>query len=197
METKNFKKTLGAGAAVVALSGFVPLPGNSAMAASDTATLNISANVLQQLTAVASTALAFGNFVVTGTGGKATVSTGGAISGSNANFISGHAAGGIKFGGPTGVAYNFSGTNMTNAGLKIDDGGVNDLTITKFTIGVNANGLQTAVNFSAGTAASKRTDTAKLQGAANAANPVGAAIDWTAVPAVASYSGALNVSISR
>lgn len=97
------KRKLAAGAAIVALSGFVPTPHNSAMAETATATLNVQAEVLQQLSASATQALNFGQFIATNTNGYVEIDAAGSFDGSNAQAIgAGAQAGAIIFGASTG-----------------------------------------------------------------------------------------------
>lgn len=198
MEKKNLTKKLGTGAAVVALSGFVPLPINAALAASAQDNLTINADVLQQLSVTASVALDFGSFVPTAATGNVVVSLTGSATPSNAKMIgSDEAAGGIAFGGALLETYVVKAAGLGTAGFQITDGG-NTVTITKITIGTAANGLNTAINLIGSTMTGANTDTAQLKGNATAGNPVAGTLAWSgAAPGPGNYVGSLAITIER
>ena len=200
MDIKKINKNkLATGIAVVALSGFVPTPHNNAMAETATANLNVQAEVLQQLSASSSQALNFGQFVATSTNGYVEIDTAGAFDASNAQSVSAGAAGLITFNGSTG-SYVFAATNLGANGFALMTGATATpatILLTKLIFGTNADGLAAGFTLTAGTAADYTTN-ANLQGNANAANAVGGRLAWTGgAPAVGSYSGTIDVTVTR
>lgn len=201
MDIKKINKNkLATGIAVVALSGFVPTPHNNAMAETATANLSVQAEVLQQLSASSSQPLNFGQFVATNTNGYVEIDTAGAFDASNAQSVSAGAAGLITFNGSTG-SYVFAATNLGANGFALMTGATATpatILLTKLIFGTNADGLAAGFTLSAGAMASNYTTNANLQGNANAANAVGGRLAWTGgAPAVGSYSGTIDVTVTR
>jgi len=109
----NMKKRIAAGAALVALSGFVPqITNNRAQAA--TATIKASGTFSSGIKMTTGVNLQFGIFVATGTAGKATIKTGGGTAASKGFFNGGtQKAGTIKF-----LAGALKKVTMTVTGMK-------------------------------------------------------------------------------
>ena len=201
MENRNLKNKLVAGAAIVALSGFVPTPFNAAHAAvSDSDSLNINATVLTALTVSANASLVFGGFVPIANTGYVDIAATGGASQSNAKLVTGTpAAGGIKFGGSTASNYVIAATGLGTAGFALETASsASDLVIKQLYFGTNANGLATGFTLSAGTLASAKTAQVQLQGNATAVNGVGGRVHWTGgMPALGQYSGSIAITIER
>lgn len=89
------KTKVAAGAAIVALSGFVPTPVVQNAEAASTP-INISGSFISGITIASKVDVSMGNIIASGATGKIQLKAGGATSGTNATIISGSAPGKIK-----------------------------------------------------------------------------------------------------
>jgi len=120
------KKVLGAGAALVALSSFVPNPfmmsGQALAQATATATLSISASVVNPLNVKQLAKLNFGVFAVTANNGSVTFKTAGETFNNGFKITSG-TLGKITFTAPQNATFTISIPDYVATAIKISAGG--------------------------------------------------------------------------
>lgn len=188
------------GAAVIALSGFVPLPEQQAQAASATANLVINAEIVCSLSIEATRPLSFGKLVAEGENGSLVIDPGGnVVSSENVADVEGFENGGLRFQGSAGVSYAIKASGLAGAGQTFGTaGGQAHLTLTRITVGSSPDGLKSAVVLQATGLGGDNEALFQLQGNGTAANNVGGGMTWqAAAPALGSYSGAIRIEVSR
>ena len=184
-------------AAIVLLSGFVPLIACDSARASATAALEVNAQILRRLSATAVMPLNAGKIAATvntgsfqiGLDGEQSAVTGGSALGSAA-------AAGLQIMGSQANILIKAGLGTNGLQLQTSKG-ASGLTLSKIQLGSNPNGLTKTVTLQMGTG-TNNTSTVALQGQATGVNSVGGGFVWNgSAPATGSYTGVLNITIDR
>lgn len=200
------KKVLGAGAAMVALSAFVPNPfliGEAMAQATAQDTMNITAKVVNPLKVSQITKLNFGSFAVSKSAGKLTVPANGAPAISKGVIIGAAVDGKVSFNAPKNATFTIEISTLAAASivLKNGAGGSSKLTMkvdqiflkVTATTKMKISGGGAQVTFAKG----GNTDaTAKIVTGTKAAADVGGRLNFKPTQATGTYQGTYDLVIT-